>query len=116
MRCLFQVVTGGSYDVDVTLEGPNKEILYQQVKSQYDYHRFVAQETGEYTVCFSNEFSTFSHKLVYMDFKVGEEEPLPGISAHATVLTQVPNYSSFFFIHSDNQHRIYILIHTHSQT
>ncbi|KAK9504151.1 hypothetical protein O3M35_010545 [Rhynocoris fuscipes] len=85
----FQVVTGGSYDVDVTLEAPNKEIIYRQVKSQFDSHTFVAPYTGEYSVCFSNEFSTFSHKLVYMDLQVGEEAPLPGMGEHATVMTQM---------------------------
>lgn len=34
--------------------------------------------------CFSNEFSTFSHKLVYVDFQVGDERALPGIDDHAT--------------------------------
>lgn len=56
---------------------------------QFDSHTFVSQETGVYKVCFSNEFSTFSHKLVYMDFQVGDEQPLPGIGEHVTVLTQV---------------------------
>lgn len=44
---------------------------------------------GIYKVCFSNEFSTFSHKLVYMELNVGPEQPLPGVGEHATVLTQV---------------------------
>ncbi|XP_076250165.1 transmembrane emp24 domain-containing protein [Rhynchophorus ferrugineus] len=85
----FQVVTGGQYDVDVILQDPVKNMLYQQVKVQFDSHTFTAQKTGIYTVCFSNEFSTFSHKIVYMDFQVGEEEPLPGIGDHASALTQM---------------------------
>lgn len=86
----FQVVTGGQYDVDVTLESPTKEVLYRQVKQQYDSHRFVAPVAGVYAACFSNEFSTFSHKLVYVDFQVGDEPPLlPGMGEHATVMTQM---------------------------
>ena len=85
----FQVVTGGHYDVDVTLTGPNNQVLYKQVKKQYDSHTFKAAVTGEYTACFSNEFSTFSHKLVYIDFQVGEEDPLPGVGDHLTAMTQV---------------------------
>lgn len=84
------MVTGGQYDVDVTLESPQKEVLYKQVKMQFDSHAFVAKESGIYVVCFSNEFSTFSHKLVYMDFQVGEEDPLPGLNKdHVTAMTQV---------------------------
>ena len=25
--------------------------------------------------CFSNEFSTFTHKVIYFDFQAGDEEP-----------------------------------------
>uniref|UniRef100_A0A182PKZ0 GOLD domain-containing protein n=1 Tax=Anopheles epiroticus TaxID=199890 RepID=A0A182PKZ0_9DIPT len=85
----FQVVSGGRYDVDVTLESPTGEVIYKQIKTQYDSYQFVAAATGVYAACFSNEFSTFSHKIVYMDFQVGEEQPLPGIEEHATVLTQL---------------------------
>ncbi|XP_050312493.1 transmembrane emp24 domain-containing protein 7 [Anthonomus grandis grandis] len=85
----FQVVTGGQYDVDVTLLDPRKNVIYQQIKMQFDSHTFTAASTGVYAACFSNEFSTFSHKLVYMDFQVGEEEPLPGIGEHVTALTQM---------------------------
>ena len=82
-------MTGGQYDVDVILIDPRKKVLYQQVKKQYDSFTFTAEMTGEYQACFSNEFSTFSHKLVYIDFQVGQEEPLPGVGEHLTAMTQV---------------------------
>lgn len=85
----MQVVTGGQYDVDVAIVGPNGEVLYQQYKQQYDSFTFTAQTPGVFAVCFSNEFSTFSHKVVYMDFQVGEEKPLPSIGEHITVMTLV---------------------------
>ena len=59
------------------------------MKKQYDSFTWTADVTGEYRACFSNEFSTFSHKLVYVDFQVGEEEPLPGVGDHLTAMTQV---------------------------
>lgn len=89
----FQVVTGGNYDVDVVIQGPTKQILFQQVKQQYGQHTFTADRTGEYAACFSNEFSTFTHKIVYVDFQVGKEEPLPGITDHATAMTQMESSS-----------------------
>lgn len=95
--CFFKVVTGGQYDVDVVIEGPNGETLYQQYKSQYDSTRFVTQSSGVYAVCFSNEFSTFSHKIVYMDLQVGEEKPLAKSGEHITVMTLVCIYIYFFF-------------------
>ena len=82
-------MTGGHYDVDALIMDPNKNVIYKEVKKQYDSHTWKASTTGEYRVCFSNEFSTFSHKLVYMDFQVGDEEPLPGVGEHSTAMTQV---------------------------
>lgn len=87
--------------MDVTLEDPTREVIYRQVKSQFDSHTFTTVKEGTYAVCFSNEFSTFSHKLVYMDFQAGDEPPLPGVGDHATVMTQVTPvyfYYCLFFI------------------
>lgn len=66
----FQVVDGGSYDVDVVVHDPAGKTLYQQERTQYDAVTFTAAENGTYIMCFGNEFSTFSHKLVYMDLVV----------------------------------------------
>lgn len=85
----FQVVTGGYYDVDMTLYDPRQTILYQGVKKQFDTHQWTASMSGQYTFCFNNEFSTFSHKLVYFEFIVGDEEPLPNTNhAAATAMTK----------------------------
>ncbi|XP_065662332.1 transmembrane emp24 domain-containing protein 7 isoform X2 [Hydra vulgaris] len=86
----FQVITGGHYDVDVFLKDPENKILYNEKKKQYDSHTFIANKKGEYVFCFSNEFSSFTHKTVYFDFQSGEERPLsPGIGDHHTALTMI---------------------------
>uniref|UniRef100_A0A8C4WZT8 Transmembrane p24 trafficking protein 7 n=1 Tax=Eptatretus burgeri TaxID=7764 RepID=A0A8C4WZT8_EPTBU len=72
----FQVITGGSYDVDCKIEAPGGMVLYKEARKQYDSHTWTAEKNGIYSICFSNEFSTFSHKTVYFDWQVGEEEPL----------------------------------------
>ncbi|CAJ0573340.1 unnamed protein product, partial [Mesorhabditis spiculigera] len=70
----FQVVTGGQYDVDMTLEDPHGKVLYKDTKKQYDSYTWKAETPGAYKACFSNEFSTFSHKIVYMDWQVGDHQ------------------------------------------
>lgn len=82
-------MTGGHYDIDFELIAPNKEVLYREVKKQYDSFSKKADVRGVYAACFSNEFSTFSHKLVYVDWQVGTEDPLPGLGEHLTAMTQV---------------------------
>ena len=51
--------------------------------------------SGEYVFCFSNEFSSVSHKTVYFDFNHGNEDPLApaGIGSHHTALTQIETSS-----------------------
>ncbi|KAK7082759.1 Transmembrane emp24 domain-containing protein 7 [Halocaridina rubra] len=95
----FQVVTGGHYDVDVILEGPSRQILYREIKQQYGQFQFTPEHSGTYQVCFSNEFSTFSHKLIYVDFQVGDEPQLPGVGEHFTAMTQMESSSQK--IHED---------------
>ncbi|XP_030367175.1 transmembrane emp24 domain-containing protein 7-like [Strigops habroptila] len=85
----FQVITGGHYDVDCQLEGPDGAVLYKEMKKQYDSFTFIASRNGTYKFCFSNEFSTFTHKTVYFDFQVGEDPPLFPSENRATALTQM---------------------------
>lgn len=85
----FQVVTGGHYDVDCRLEDPDGTTLYKEMKKQYDSFTFTAAKNGTYKFCFSNEFSTFTHKTVYFDFQVGDDPPLFPNENRVTALTQV---------------------------
>ncbi len=87
---IAQVISGGNYDVDVTLYGPKDGVIYADQRKQYHSLDFTATETGTYYFCFSNEFSSFTHKVVYFDLQVGDEAPLtPQIGAHQTALTQL---------------------------
>lgn len=87
----FQVITGGQYDVDMELTSPSGQVLYKDVKKQYDTFTWTSDHSGVYKFCFSNEFSTFSHKVVYFDFQVGEEKPLVegDNQQHATAMTMM---------------------------
>ncbi|NWZ36886.1 TMED3 protein, partial [Brachypodius atriceps] len=86
----YQVISGGHYDVDCYVEDPNGKTIYQETKKQYDSFTHHTELKGVYTFCFGNEFSTFSHKIVYFDFQVGDEPPiLPDMNNRVTALTQL---------------------------
>ncbi|XP_035935921.2 transmembrane emp24 domain-containing protein 3 isoform X1 [Halichoerus grypus] len=86
----YQVITGGHYDVDCYVEDPLGNTIYRETKKQYDSFTHQAEVKGVYQFCFSNEFSTFSHKTVYFDFQVGDEPPiLPDMGNRVTALTQM---------------------------
>lgn len=83
----FQVVTGGNYDVDVVMKNPKGSVLYQDQKKQYDSFKHTAEMDGVYEVCFSNEFSTFTHKVVFLDWTIGDEAPLIAPASPEKALT-----------------------------
>lgn len=56
--------------MDLEITGPSNNVLYKEMKKQYDTFTWTADIDGEHRFCFSNEFSTFTHKLVYFDFQV----------------------------------------------
>jgi hypothetical protein len=89
----MQVVTGGQYDVDMLIESPTGQELYKDIRKQYDSHTFTADTTGTYKVCFSNEFSTFSHKIVYMDWVVGDPDKLPNMEHRLSAMTMLESSS-----------------------
>ncbi|XP_061621717.1 transmembrane emp24 domain-containing protein 3 isoform X2 [Phyllopteryx taeniolatus] len=90
----YQVISGGNYDVDCFVTDPLDNILYNENKKQYDSFSHTTAMRGTYRVCFSNEFSTFSHKSIYLDFRHGDEDPLlPGMT-RATALTHPLSHRS----------------------
>ena len=62
--------------MDAALFGPGDRVIYQKQRKQYDSVEFTTKESGEYYFCFSNEFSSFSHKVIYFDFATGNEPPI----------------------------------------
>lgn len=92
----FQVITGGNYDVDLEITAPNGQVLYKDIKKQYDSFTWTADYKGVHSFCFSNEFSTFTHKIVYFDLQVGDEKPVVDEMAegeHHTAMTLMESSS-----------------------
>ncbi|XP_069029671.1 transmembrane emp24 domain-containing protein 3 [Embiotoca jacksoni] len=85
----FQVISGGNYDVDCFITDPQNNLLYNEKKKQYDSFSHTTAMKGAYKVCFSNEFSTFTHKVIYLDFRHGEEGPLLQGMTRSTAMTQI---------------------------
>ncbi|KAF8540332.1 emp24/gp25L/p24 family/GOLD-domain-containing protein [Trichophaea hybrida] len=67
----FAVQSGGSFDVDYKVTGPNEKIILDGTKERQGDFVFTANEVGEYSFCFSNDMSTFAEKLV--DFEIAIE-------------------------------------------
>ncbi|KAG6034709.1 hypothetical protein E4U41_006427 [Claviceps citrina] len=73
MSFYFAVQSGGSFDIDYVVEGPNAKTILQGEKERQGDFVFTAQHAGEYSFCFINEMSTFAEKLVDFDIEVENE-------------------------------------------
>ena len=70
----FQVIEGGGLDVDCYLKDPNLRSFKTFQRTSEGYHTFVADTTGDYSVCFDNSFSSLIPKLVYFIFQTSADE------------------------------------------
>lgn len=66
-------MNGGKQDLNAYLKNPDGDIIYRGDRKRNDSYRFKAQIPGEYSICFSNEFSTLAHKIVYVSWEMGYE-------------------------------------------
>ncbi|KAJ4293604.1 hypothetical protein N0V90_008887 [Kalmusia sp. IMI 367209] len=69
----FAVQSGGSFDVDYEVTGPNDKVILDGTKERQGDFVFTANEEGEYRFCFNNEMSTFAEKMV--DFEIAVRLP-----------------------------------------
>jgi hypothetical protein len=69
----FAVQSGGSFDVDYSVVGPNEKVILDGTKERQGDFVFTATVPGEYRFCFNNEMSTFAEKMV--DFEIAVSGP-----------------------------------------
>ena len=70
----MKVQSGGSFDVDYSVMGPDGKVIMENSKERQLDSVFTAKVTGEYSFCFNNEMSTFAEKMV--DFEIAVRGPL----------------------------------------
>ncbi|CAF9922734.1 hypothetical protein IMSHALPRED_005748 [Imshaugia aleurites] len=71
----FAVQSGGSFDLDYTVMGPDGKVIMENSKERQLDSVFTAKVTGEYSFCFNNEMSTFAEKMVDFEIAVENESP-----------------------------------------
>lgn len=81
-----QVQSGGSFDIDYEVRGPNNKYIMEAQKERQGDFVFTAQEVGEYKFCFNNEMSTFAEKFV--DFEIAVSRNLSVFGQAGRLLTR----------------------------
>ncbi|XP_064603487.1 transmembrane emp24 domain-containing protein 7-like [Liolophura sinensis] len=95
----YKVIRGGQNDVDMTLVSPNGKILYKELKKVQDKFRFDSSH-GQFQFCFSNEFSTISHKVIFFDLRTEEMDNLAVEAGNKKPYVDTASENSMNQIHS----------------
>jgi len=70
----FAVQSGGAFDIDFEVTGPNDKIILNGFSERQGEYVFTSQLAGDHKFCFSNTMSTFAEKMV--DFEINIEHEL----------------------------------------
>ena len=84
----FAVQSGGSFDVDYTVTGPREHLIMAGNKERQGDFVFAAGEAGEHRVCFDNDMSTFTDKMV--DFEITVSISRRGTCRASPMLRSIP--------------------------
>lgn len=72
MGLTFEIAEGGFLDIDVTIKGPDGDVIYHGERESSGMFTFSAAKPGRYTYCFSNKMSTMTPKVVMFNLEVGD--------------------------------------------
>lgn len=67
----FKVLKGGNLDIDVEIRSPKGKILYRDFRRKHDTLPLEVS-VGIFTFCFSNAFSSLTHKVVHFNLRPSE--------------------------------------------
>lgn len=65
-----QVQSGGSFDIDYEVTGPDGNVIMDGQKERQGDFVFTGKQIGDYKFCFNNEMSTFADKFVDFELAV----------------------------------------------
>lgn len=72
-----QVQSGGSFDIDYEVTGPDGNVIMDGQKERQGDFVFTGKQIGDYKFCFNNEMSTFAEKFVDFELAVSYTQGPP---------------------------------------
>ncbi|XP_017150307.1 transmembrane emp24 domain-containing protein 2 [Drosophila miranda] len=66
----FEVMEGGFKDIGVSIKGPEGELLHHSDRDSVGSFTFSASKRGVFTLCFDNQLSTLTPKVLMFQFHV----------------------------------------------
>lgn len=94
----YKVLRGGNNDVDASVITPNSKIIYKEQRKSGDEFLFESS-LGEYAFCFSNKFSTITHKMVFLSLRRQKHDNLRKESGNRVPFVLTASESSCETVH-----------------
>ena len=113
IKFTFEVLDGGSLDVDLTIKDPNNQVIHSEQRHSSGRYTIEANQDGQHTYCFSNKMSSFATKIVmfnveFTDVKKGsdqEQDKLQNMVTELTALVTGVKHEMDFLAARDRLHR-----------
>lgn len=72
IKFTFEVLDGGSLDIDLTIMDPNNHVIHSEHKQTSGRYTIEANQEGQHTYCFGNKMSSFAMKIVMFNVEFSE--------------------------------------------
>lgn len=72
IKFTFEVLDGGSLDIDLTIKDPNNYVIHSEQRQTSGRYTIEANQEGSHTYCFGNKMSSLSSKIVMFNIELNE--------------------------------------------
>ena len=69
IKFTFEVLDGGSLDIDLTIKDPNNYVIHSEQRQSSGRYTIEANQEGPHTYCFANKLSTSAMKIVMFNIE-----------------------------------------------
>lgn len=72
IKFTFEVLDGGSLDLDLTIKDPNNYVIHSEQRQTSGRYTIEANQDGAHSYCFSNKMSTVATKIVMFNVEFSD--------------------------------------------
>jgi len=87
IKILFFITRGGLLDIDLRISGPNNEQIYSGIQFEQSQFEFVSRFQGAHSICWNNEMSRFTAKVVEFEIEIDGKKTGDQKSIGSEILT-----------------------------
>lgn len=113
IKFTFEVLDGGSLDVDLTIKDPNNYVIHSEQRHTSGRYTIEANQDGAHTYCFGNKMTSLATKIVMFNVELNdvkkesdhEQDKLGNMVIELTGLVTGVKHEMDFLAARDRLHR-----------